>query len=86
MENKDFIVGKWYKVNDREFYGKFLKMNNSNNFVSSEYYIKGYSSHIYEFCYYNNWRLATQLELDEILPKGHPDRFDTIKTIEYEIY
>lgn len=70
----NFIVGKWYKTTNHQFYGKFLSIED-DKFTASERslnddYIGG--KHTFSSGY--PWIPATQEQIDAFLPDEHPDK------------
>jgi len=73
-EDHNFIVGKWYKTVEHNYYAKCF--NFTDAMKASQYSVTGYNdgkSGKYKFCSGYKWVEATQEELARLLPEGHPD-------------
>lgn len=98
-ELKDNLkVGTWYfhgilDNNKPSYLGKFLRIDDQNQFQASEYTFSSGSSYHTDFiknrwttCLWkDNLREATQEELNSILPEGHPDRSDNIPEAKFKV-
>ena len=77
MEIEELEKGKWYKVNiyNNVFY-KFEAVRGKNAILMEEYYDQGkkvYSHSANNEAFWQKAVEATQEELNDILPKDHPD-------------
>jgi hypothetical protein len=74
----EYEVGKWYKVEEHSFFGKFLKISKEGRFETTERSMNGksndYSESHYPFEALYTWIPATIEELHNFLPEGHIDR------------
>lgn len=70
-----YEVGRWYKTNKGDFYGKYLKLSSRKGFVASEYIITDYKMINYSFEPGYIWTLLEDLsEIQQYLPNNYPDK------------
>ena len=78
VKNPIFEIGKWYKNlgTYNKAYGKFLKLDNSNQFWVSEYiYENEYSKNSGWFYCSSDTVECSLEEIQKFLPEGHPNKF-----------
>lgn len=82
-EEVKYEVGKWYKtkINNKIYYGKFLRIGPRNNFVASEFAmnLNKISSYIYHFEPSYIWEEIPLSEIQQYLPEGHSDKIKVEK-------
>jgi len=80
-EEFNYIVGRWYKTVEHNYYAKCFDFR-SNTMIASQYRVMGYNNGKmgnYTFCSGYKWVEATQEELATLLPEGHPDLINSIE-------
>lgn len=81
----NFIVGKWYRTTNHEFYGKFLNIVDDRFTASERSLNDDYIGTKYTFSSGYTWIPATQEQIDAILPDKHPDKSSQLSVLKWSV-